>query len=263
MGLASPKPWIGLAALAWAVVYQQVENLTIEPRISARAVHLHPGVAFASVMLGAALFGAGGALLAIPVTAMMLAVFESYAERRHVVTELVPGELAPPWAQATTRPGGGGLGGLGPSAARRAGGLLAQALRQPEARQRHGQQRPAQLAAVGVERKGGAEHGQSQTAAHALQPSWAQAWPRHVGREDARAHDAGCEKQQGPRRSRVVQGDPAAPVKNADTKGKATNAASQRRRGRRVSTGGCRSVCQAQLSSSTTTGHETMIPAGV
>ncbi len=46
-------------------------------------------------MLGAALFGAGGALLAIPVTAMMLAVFESYAERRHVVTELVPGELAP------------------------------------------------------------------------------------------------------------------------------------------------------------------------
>lgn len=95
VGLASPKPWIGLAALAWAVVYQQVENLTIEPRISARAVHLHPGVAFASVMLGAALFGAGGALLAIPVTAMMLAVFESYAERRHVVTELVSGELAP------------------------------------------------------------------------------------------------------------------------------------------------------------------------
>lgn len=30
VGLASPKPWIGLAALAWAVVYQQVENLTIE-----------------------------------------------------------------------------------------------------------------------------------------------------------------------------------------------------------------------------------------
>ena len=60
VGLASPEPWIGVAALGWAVLYQQVENLTLEPRISARAVHLHPGVAFASVMLGASLFGAAG-----------------------------------------------------------------------------------------------------------------------------------------------------------------------------------------------------------
>ena len=49
VGLASPKPWIGMAALAWAILYQQVENLTLEPRISARAVNLHPAVAFASV----------------------------------------------------------------------------------------------------------------------------------------------------------------------------------------------------------------------
>ena len=57
-----------MAALVWAVLYQQVENLTIEPRISARAVDVHPAVAFASVMLGTALFGVAGALLAIPVT---------------------------------------------------------------------------------------------------------------------------------------------------------------------------------------------------
>ena len=81
VGLASPEPWIGVVALGWAVLYQQVENLTLEPRISARAVHLHPGVAFASVMLGASLFGAGGALLAIPVTAMLMAVFDAYVER--------------------------------------------------------------------------------------------------------------------------------------------------------------------------------------
>ena len=94
VGLASPRPWIGVAALAWAILYQQVENLTLEPRISARAVNLHPGVAFASVMLGSALFGVGGALLAIPVTAMLLAVVDAYVERRHVVPELVTGELA-------------------------------------------------------------------------------------------------------------------------------------------------------------------------
>ena len=94
VGLASPKPWVGIAALVWAVLYQQVENLTLEPRISARAVNLHPAVAFASVLLGSALFGVAGALLAIPVTAMLMAVLDAYIERRHVVSELVSGQLA-------------------------------------------------------------------------------------------------------------------------------------------------------------------------
>ncbi len=93
VGLASPQPWTGIAALAWGVLYQQVENLTLEPRISARAVNLHPAVAFGSVMLGTALFGVGGALLAIPVTAMLLAVVDAYVDRRHVMSDLVTGEL--------------------------------------------------------------------------------------------------------------------------------------------------------------------------
>ena len=77
VGLLSPNPWVGVMALAWAVLYQQVENLTFEPRISARAVNVHPAVGFASVMFGAALFGVAGALLAIPVTAMIIALAES------------------------------------------------------------------------------------------------------------------------------------------------------------------------------------------
>jgi predicted PurR-regulated permease PerM len=106
VGLASPRPWIGVAALAWAILYQQVENLTLEPRISARAVNLHPGVAFTSVMLGSALFGVGGALLAIPVTAMLMAVADAYVERRHLVPDLVTGELA-----TTADSPGEGIGG--------------------------------------------------------------------------------------------------------------------------------------------------------
>jgi predicted PurR-regulated permease PerM len=35
VGLLSPRPWTGVVALGWALLYQQVENLTIEPRISA------------------------------------------------------------------------------------------------------------------------------------------------------------------------------------------------------------------------------------
>lgn len=89
VGLLSPTPIIGVVALGWALLYQQVENLTIEPRISARAVDVHPAVAFGSVMLGAALFGAAGALLSIPVVAMVLSLLESYRTRHEVLPELL------------------------------------------------------------------------------------------------------------------------------------------------------------------------------
>jgi predicted PurR-regulated permease PerM len=88
VGLLTPTPWIGVAALVWGVLYQQVENLTIEPRISARAVNVHPAVAFAAVMLGAALFGPAGALLAVPVVAMLLALGETYRRRYEVLPQL-------------------------------------------------------------------------------------------------------------------------------------------------------------------------------
>ena len=90
VGLLSDNPWIGVIALAWGVLYQQVENLTIEPRISARAVDVHPAVAFASVMLGAALFGVAGALLAIPVMAMLLSLGETYRKRYTLRADLLP-----------------------------------------------------------------------------------------------------------------------------------------------------------------------------
>ncbi|HKX68649.1 MAG TPA: AI-2E family transporter [Intrasporangium sp.] len=79
VGLTSADPVDGVLALAFALVYQQVENLTIEPKISANAVDMHPAVAFASVLLGAALFGVAGAFCAVPVAALGLALFEIYS----------------------------------------------------------------------------------------------------------------------------------------------------------------------------------------
>jgi predicted PurR-regulated permease PerM len=93
VGLLTPTPWIGVAALVWSVIYQQVENVTIEPRISAKAVNVHPAVAFGAVMLGAALFGPTGALLAVPVIAMLLSLAETYRKRYEVLPSL---RAAPP-----------------------------------------------------------------------------------------------------------------------------------------------------------------------
>jgi predicted PurR-regulated permease PerM len=53
----------------WAIVYQQVENNVIQPRIQSKAVNVEGFFVLVSVLFGATLFGIAGALLAIPVAA--------------------------------------------------------------------------------------------------------------------------------------------------------------------------------------------------
>jgi predicted PurR-regulated permease PerM len=89
VGLVSANPWVGVIALIWAVLYQQIENLTIEPRISARAVDVNPAVSFGAVLLGAALFGVAGAFLAVPVAAMLLSLLDIYGKRFELLPDLV------------------------------------------------------------------------------------------------------------------------------------------------------------------------------
>lgn len=91
VGLLSEDPTVGIIALVWAILYQQVENLLIEPRISAKAVNVNPAVAFGSVLLGVALFGVAGAFLAIPVTAMLFAMLDTYGKRYQLIAELRDG----------------------------------------------------------------------------------------------------------------------------------------------------------------------------
>lgn len=95
VGLLSPNPWLGVIVLAWGIVYQQIENLTMEPRISARAVNIHPAVSFASVILGISMFGVAGALLAIPVVAMLLSLLDLYRTRYELLPELREDAAAP------------------------------------------------------------------------------------------------------------------------------------------------------------------------
>jgi predicted PurR-regulated permease PerM len=87
VGLLSDRPVTGVIALVWALLYQQVENLTIEPKISAKAVDVNPAVSFGAVLLGAALFGVAGAFLAVPVVAMMLALLDIYGKRYELATD--------------------------------------------------------------------------------------------------------------------------------------------------------------------------------
>jgi predicted PurR-regulated permease PerM len=66
---------VGIATLIFFLVYQQVENYVIYPRVMKRSVDVNPAAAIVAVLLGGALLGIPGALLAVPVTAALQLVF--------------------------------------------------------------------------------------------------------------------------------------------------------------------------------------------
>ena len=70
--------------IIFATVYQQVENYVLTPRISTHTMDINSGVALASVFVGAALFGPIGAIIGIPLAAILIAVFEAYGQRYEV-----------------------------------------------------------------------------------------------------------------------------------------------------------------------------------
>lgn len=65
----------------FATVYQQFENYVFTPRISTATMDINSGVALGSVFVGAALFGPIGAIIGIPLVAIVIAVIEAYAHR--------------------------------------------------------------------------------------------------------------------------------------------------------------------------------------
>ncbi|MBF6618609.1 MAG: AI-2E family transporter [Patulibacter sp.] len=62
-------PTVTIVWVIWSIVYQQVENTVIQPRIQKRAVGVHPFLVMVSVLCGGTLLGVPGALLAVPVAA--------------------------------------------------------------------------------------------------------------------------------------------------------------------------------------------------
>jgi predicted PurR-regulated permease PerM len=73
IGLAT-DPKIGLICVIFYVVYQQVENYVIYPRVMARSVDIPGSVIVIAALVGAGLLGVIGALLAIPTAAAILLV---------------------------------------------------------------------------------------------------------------------------------------------------------------------------------------------
>jgi predicted PurR-regulated permease PerM len=70
-----------LALIVWVAVlliYQQIENNLVQPVVYGQAVQLHPLIVILAILIGAALLGILGALIAIPAAAAVQAVVRDY-----------------------------------------------------------------------------------------------------------------------------------------------------------------------------------------
>lgn len=79
-------PISAVGLLIYFTVYQQIENYLFAPRVTARTMDIHPAVAFGSVIAGASLIGPVGALVALPLAAIIQAFLSSFLQRHDVVT---------------------------------------------------------------------------------------------------------------------------------------------------------------------------------
>jgi predicted PurR-regulated permease PerM len=80
-------PITALWVLIAIILYQQIENYLVAPKITAHTMELHPAVAFLSVLAGGALLGAVGALLALPAAAIATALVAANGERHELIED--------------------------------------------------------------------------------------------------------------------------------------------------------------------------------
>ena len=76
------SPLTAVILLAYILVYQQVEGSVLQPMVYSRAVRLNALLIFVAVLVGAALLGIPGALLAIPVAEIIRIVATDLVEHR-------------------------------------------------------------------------------------------------------------------------------------------------------------------------------------
>ena len=83
--------WVaGLIVLGYVLVYQQVENYWLSPKLSAETMSLSGATAFGAALAGGAIAGPMGAFLALPTAALITSFVTNYATTYDVVYE--PGE---------------------------------------------------------------------------------------------------------------------------------------------------------------------------
>ena len=82
LGLAGLIP--AVIVLVYALVYQQIENYWLSPKISSKTMTLNGAVAFGAALAGGAIAGPLGAFVALPVAALITALISNFVTHYEV-----------------------------------------------------------------------------------------------------------------------------------------------------------------------------------
>lgn len=75
----------GIIVIGYALVYQQIENFWLSPKITANTMTLNSGVSFGAALAGGAIAGPMGAFTALPVAALISSFVSNFARSHDVV----------------------------------------------------------------------------------------------------------------------------------------------------------------------------------
>lgn len=75
----------GLIVLGYVLVYQQIENYWLSPKLSAKTMELNAGISFGAALAGGAIAGPMGAFTALPVAALITSFMKNYLASHEVV----------------------------------------------------------------------------------------------------------------------------------------------------------------------------------
>ena len=94
------KPITALWIVLFAIVYQQIETYVFTPEVSRRTMEVNPAIALAAVFIGAAIWGPIGAIIGVPIAAVVVSIVETYGRRYRLIPHLTEtddsGESAKP-----------------------------------------------------------------------------------------------------------------------------------------------------------------------
>lgn len=82
------SPVSALGVLIYYILYQQIENYVLQPKIQSNSTNMSPLLVFASVIIGVNFGGLFGGLVAIPIAGCLRIVILDYLKRRHILSKV-------------------------------------------------------------------------------------------------------------------------------------------------------------------------------
>lgn len=79
--------WAAVLILAYYILYQQIENYIIQPRIQANSTNMSPLLVFSAVVIGVSFSGLLGGLVAIPVMGCIRIALLEYLHSKHIIED--------------------------------------------------------------------------------------------------------------------------------------------------------------------------------